>query len=100
MAWANLGNLKELDLSDNRLDWIEFDLGDLTALERINFSNNRLEGSIDDMTWANLGNLKELDLSDNLLEWEIPGTLGELSRLERLDPRPQPAKWNDTCRVG
>ena len=62
MTWANLGNLKSLDLSHNRLD-----------------------GRIDQISWENLDNLRELDLSENLLKGEIPGTIGDLGSLERLD---------------
>jgi Leucine-rich repeat (LRR) protein len=96
-AFMNVRGIKRLDLSENSLDVIEKgafqdiahtlvslkiahgfstnmqnlpDLRDLTSLEEINFSNNRLK-NIDDYALHSNKNLKTLRLTDNQIE-QIP----------------------------
>ena len=97
-TWANLGNLKELDLSENLLEWgIPETMGELSLLERLNLSHNRLSGKIPE-TLGDLGSLQRLNLSHNRLSGEIPpelsyrsyrcsytGGVGNLANLRKLD---------------
>ena len=59
-------------------------LGRLTALERINLTDNRLSGSIP-AELGRLTKLRGLDLGVNRLTGEIPSELGDLTKLRRFD---------------
>ena len=59
-------------------------IGDLTALRKLDLSYNDLEGKIPAET-GNLENLKELYLTHNNLSGPIPGEMGQLHNLEELD---------------
>ena len=81
---SNLGNLRELDLSRNRLDYgIPSSLGRLSNLEVLNLSTNRLSASIP-FQLGDLSKLEVLDLSDNDLQVPIPHYLSNLSNLQEL----------------
>ncbi|KAL3524064.1 hypothetical protein ACH5RR_016898 [Cinchona calisaya] len=82
-------NLLVLDISRNSLSgkipsWI-FRLG----LQQLIFSENRLNGSMDNAFAASLGNSRQklviLDISHNALSGEIPSAIGDFSSLQILN---------------
>ena len=78
---GNLSNLESLNLSNNRLTGIPGELGNLSNLESLNLSDNRLTGIPGEL--GSLSNLESLYLSSNELTG-IPGELGNLPNLETL----------------
>lgn len=58
-------------------------IGNLTALQVLDFSKNALQGSLPD-SLGHLTLLQTLDISQNFLTGEIPGSLGNLPRLQLL----------------
>ena len=84
---AQLGHLRSLDLSHNRLTGaIPPALGQLGHLQRLDLSRNQLTGAIPPAL-GQLGHLQRLDLSRNQLTGAIPPALGQLGHLQRLDLR-------------
>ncbi|PRP76294.1 hypothetical protein PROFUN_07816 [Planoprotostelium fungivorum] len=76
---SSLSQLVSLDLSHNSNLTAEIpDLSNLTSLVTLNFSNNRINGSLEGL--SSLFNLAELDISDN----EIVGDLSLLNNLGSL----------------
>ena len=59
-------------------------MGDLTNLQSLDLSDNRLSGEIP-QELGNLANLEWLDLSNNQLSGEVPAALGNLPNLMLLD---------------
>jgi PKD repeat protein len=81
---ANLTNLQLLNLSYNRLTGsIPSQLGNLTSLTTLQLDINQLAGSIPSQL-GNLSNLKYLVLSYNQLTGSIPSQLGNLTNLQGL----------------
>lgn len=82
---AKLSNLRDLDLSFNRLTGaIPFALGKLTNLEYLILKSNDLNGSIPS-SLCNLIKLIKLDLGWNQISGSIPSQIWNLKNLERLD---------------
>jgi hypothetical protein len=80
---SDLSNLQTLVLSNNKLTGIDKDLGRLSKLTTLDLSNNRLTGPVP--SWiGNLKNLKKLNLSYNRFTGGIPSWLGKLRNLEEL----------------
>uniref|UniRef100_A0A0E0EWR5 non-specific serine/threonine protein kinase n=1 Tax=Oryza meridionalis TaxID=40149 RepID=A0A0E0EWR5_9ORYZ len=76
---SNLTYLQALDLSNNRLQGeIPHDLGSCIALRAINLSVNSLSGQI---PWSigNLPKLTVLNVRDNKISGNVPATLGNLT---------------------
>ena len=73
-------------ISNNVSGRIPPELGDLTALEHLQFFNNNLAGSIPPEL-GRLTRLRSLDFSSNDLSGPIPPELGNLGNLERLSLR-------------
>ena len=82
---GDLGGLKVLDLSGNRL-WgaLPREVGNLSVLEVLVLSGNSLSGALPGEV-GGLSVLTDLDLSDNNLSGGLPAGLGRLGKLERLD---------------
>ena len=59
-------------------------LGQLTQLQRLHLSSNRLSGSVP-AALGQLTQLQRLHLSSNQLSGPIPAELGQLTQLQRLD---------------
>ena len=87
---SELGNLTELDLSENYelVGEIPAELGNLTNLTKLYLYGNRLSGEIP-AELGNLTNLTRLLLGGNQLTGEIPSQLGNLTGLIELGLR-----WN------
>ncbi len=82
-SWNQLTNLKSLTLNNNALSGAIFsEIGDLTALETINFAYNNL--SVIPTTIGNLTNLKTINLNNNELSI-LPQELEELTSLTSLN---------------
>ncbi|XP_002990693.2 piriformospora indica-insensitive protein 2 [Selaginella moellendorffii] len=83
---SQLKSLLHLTFQDNSAltEEIPPQLGNLTSLERLVLTENRLVGSIPTEI-GRLVNLKQLVLSHNLLSGSIPASLGGLSKLMILD---------------
>ncbi|KAI8908891.1 hypothetical protein BC831DRAFT_538972 [Entophlyctis helioformis] len=60
------------------------DLGNLTYLEKIDFSNNDIEGPLPEL-FDKLTSLASLNVANNKLTGPIPATLAELASLTKLD---------------
>jgi len=77
----------EINLQGNKLDatTLPSELGNLTALEKLDLSNNKLSGSIPTFLGGNLTKLKYLDLSANTFISSIPPQIGFISALEKLN---------------
>ncbi|KAI8920494.1 hypothetical protein BC831DRAFT_437950 [Entophlyctis helioformis] len=60
------------------------DLGNLTYLEKIDFSNNDIEGPLPDM-FDKLTSFTSLNVANNKLTGPIPKTLAQLASLTKLD---------------
>jgi len=69
--------------SDNVIGKIPSELGELSALKRLSFANNKLSGNIP-LSLGKLTQLEYLDLSNNNLSGDIPASLGSLSYLTEL----------------
>ncbi len=77
----DLYNLKELNLSDNKLTDIPKEIGNLTNLQVLNLNGNELTDIPKEI--GGLINLQELYLSDNRLT-SIPKEIGNLTNLKKL----------------
>ena len=77
----NLTNLLLLDLSDNKLKKIPKELGNLRKLKILILSINKLKEISEEI--GNLTNLKQIYLHNNKLR-EIPKEIGNLTNLQRL----------------
>ncbi len=74
----------QIDLSDNSLSGIiPSSIGNLTALEVLNFAHNSITGSIPSSI-GNLTNLNILKIPDNLLSGGIPTSIGNLNGVKYL----------------
>ncbi len=82
---GSLSNLVELRLSGNRLRRYWRELGQLSKLEVLDFSDNPMRYGVELHALADLSRLRVLDVSDMGLIAEIPARLGNLSDLEVLD---------------
>ncbi|KAE8722145.1 hypothetical protein F3Y22_tig00014370pilonHSYRG00109 [Hibiscus syriacus] len=89
--FANLKNLRVLDLSDNlNLEGqIPEFFGNLSKLEFLDLSANNFHGDIYELFSGFSGSpnnkLETLDLSSNLLIGELPNSLGSVKHLQHLD---------------
>eukprot|EP00903_Cladosiphon_okamuranus_P006480 g6339.t1 len=82
---GDLSALKRLDLSWNKIDGhIPPQLGDLSALKKLDLSWNKIDGHIPPQL-GDLSALKKLDLSWNKIDGAIPAQLGALSMLTVLN---------------
>ncbi|GEM_PF-208128 len=81
------GRVSQLDLAGTTLKGVlPPELGNLTAIERLDLSNNELSGSIPSSLSGNfLTKLKYLDLSANSFTGSIPAQIGSISTLEKLN---------------
>jgi len=87
-----MSNLREVDLSSNRIVEMPFDIGELHKLRILNLSYNflaLLPPSIGDLVI-----LRNLNVAHNVLE-SLPKQIGELKRLEV--PPPQISERVHTC---
>ena len=82
-ALGSLTSLTTLDLSDNRLSGTIPDLSSLTRLQDLYLGDNQLSGTIPDWL-GSLTGLQELSLRDNRLTGAIPEELGDLTQLDVL----------------
>ena len=83
--FTDLGNLVELDLSENRVRSLgRYAFRDLSSLEQLDLRGNQVN-SIDRYAFTSLNNLKTLDLSQNELQYIGPSVFEDLTSLERLD---------------
>ncbi|KAH7865431.1 hypothetical protein Vadar_006596 [Vaccinium darrowii] len=81
----NLGLLKSIDLSSNRLSGkVPKQIGSLARLNSLNLSRNILTGKIIQEI-GRMGMLESLDLSENRLSGEIPRSLAQLNFLSVLN---------------
>ncbi|KAL1826033.1 hypothetical protein ACET3Z_012811 [Daucus carota] len=65
--------------------WVPHGLGELSSLEQLTFSRNRLSGDISGVNVSKLRNLKVLDLSYNGFFGNLPESFGGLESLLKLD---------------
>ena len=77
-----MSNLREVDLSSNRIVEMPYDIGELRKLRILNLSYNFLASLPPSI--ADLVILRTLNVSHNVLEG-IPEQLGELKRVEEVD---------------
>uniref|UniRef100_A0A5B6YKQ3 non-specific serine/threonine protein kinase n=1 Tax=Davidia involucrata TaxID=16924 RepID=A0A5B6YKQ3_DAVIN len=83
---GNLTKLQYLDLSTNKLTGnIPKELGDCESLLSLNLSDNGLSGDIPSELGSLVGLQYLLDLSSNSLSGSIPSNLGKLTSLENLN---------------
>jgi len=75
-------NLRELDLSHNKIDSLPAAIGTLTQLERLNLSSNNISQLPDEI--GKLTALTYLGLNRNVIE-SLPATIGDLENLETLE---------------
>ena len=80
---GSLTSLNALDLSENRLSGTLPDLSTLTILTSLNLGDNQLSGTIPDWL-GSLTALQDLSLRDNRLTGPIPEELGDLVALQNL----------------
>ncbi len=83
-SFGNLVNLISLYLTNNRLTGAIPDLSALTQLKQLALSYNDLSGSIPN-TLGQLANLEWLLLFKNNLSGSIPASLGNLTKLTRIE---------------
>lgn len=74
-------NLRQLDLSKNRIDLLGQELGDLSSLEKLDLSKNEIR--IIPPQIGKLTLLRELNLEKNNI-LELPEEIGNLTKLEVL----------------
>ncbi|GMN20135.1 hypothetical protein TIFTF001_047046 [Ficus carica] len=85
LAFKNLGLLKNIDLSSNKLSGdIPREITQLIGLVSLNLSRNDLSGQIPQEI-GELKSLDVLDLSKNHLFGRIPSSLSQIDRLSTLD---------------
>ena len=87
---GDLTKLEVLNLSHNRISGsVPAGLRHLPKLRQIKLNGNHLDGAIPPLLGVPLGNvpspLEILDLSENLLSGTVPAALGRLARLETLN---------------
>ena len=81
---GRLKNLKQLSLDNINLTSIPVDIGNLTSLEHLHFSENQLEQLPESI--VHLSQLKSLQIYQNKVS-ELPKSIGSLNNLEKLDVR-------------
>ena len=83
---VSVGRVTELTLENQGIADSEISDGiyGLTALERLDLSDNKLTGELTPEI-SRLSNLTRLDLSDNKLTGDIPQRIGRLTALRNLD---------------
>ena len=80
------GNVTELALPDNNLSGpLPAELGSLTSLTTLDFSDNQLSGTLPDL--STLTSLTSLNLGDNQVSGTVPDWLGSLIALQELSLR-------------
>ena len=78
---GNLGSLKELFMTENKLNSLPESIGDLINLEKLDLSDNYLIKLPNEI--GNLINLKEFYLNHNIIQI-LPDSLSKLKKLEIL----------------
>ena len=73
-------NLQVLNLSNNQLQSLPAEIGNLHNLQKLDLSNNQLQSLAAEI--GNLCNLKELNLSNNQLQ-TLPAKIGNLHNLKK-----------------
>jgi Leucine-rich repeat (LRR) protein len=83
---SKLDRLKKLDLSNNKLNVIDFpkSISDISNLESLELANCNLMGSIPESI-TRLSNLTVLNLKKNNLTGTIPQKIGKLDKLKLLN---------------
>lgn len=79
----NDNSITTLDLSDNSLQSLPSEIGELTKIEVLILDNNRLEGSLPGEI-RKMTNLRVLSAKNNNLSG-VPAEIGQLSKLETID---------------
>ncbi|MFX0138060.1 MAG: leucine-rich repeat domain-containing protein [Candidatus Hodarchaeota archaeon] len=78
---GSLGNLKELYMTENKLNSIPESIGDLINLEKLDLSDNYLINLPNEI--GNLINLKELNINHNIIQ-VLPESILKLKKLKIL----------------
>jgi hypothetical protein len=83
--FGNCSMLKVLKAGHNNLSGtLPYELFGATSLEHLSFPNNGLQGVLDGPSLVKLINLTMLDLGSTGISGEMPGSIGQLRRLEEL----------------
>ncbi|EPS68087.1 hypothetical protein M569_06686, partial [Genlisea aurea] len=78
-------NVQRIDLSGNEFQGtVPYSISEMSHLKQIYFSNNKLNGQLNDM-FVKLTKLTDLDLSFNLLSGDLPHSFMNLSSLSMLN---------------
>ncbi|KAG9157493.1 hypothetical protein Leryth_010326 [Lithospermum erythrorhizon] len=80
---GKLSNLEYLDLSNNKITALPFDIWSLGSLKYLNISSNQIIGNLPSNI-GNFGMLESLDLSGNGFTGSIPEAISSLSGLQNL----------------